>query len=63
MSSESSSSGGVLTRGTSNGFVVTAITRGWSAEADKLLDYLVRLFDYPGSHTLTCLDAIGERDF
>ena len=50
MSSEASSSG-ILTRGTSsrvsNGFAVTTITRGWSAEADKLLDYLVCMFDCP----------------
>jgi hypothetical protein len=31
-----------------HGCYVTTITRGWSAEADKLLDYLVRLFDYSG---------------
>jgi hypothetical protein len=29
-----------------HGCYVTTITRGWSAEADKLLDYLVRFFDY-----------------
>jgi hypothetical protein len=65
MSSEASSSG-ILTRGTSsrvsNGFAVTTITRGWSAEADKLLDYLVCLFDY----LVVSLSRVlipGERDF
>ena len=70
ISSEASTSGiftsnksGALSR-VANGFAVTTITRGWSAEADKLLDYLVRMFDYPGLvHTLTCLSAIGKRDF
>ena len=39
-----------------HGCYVTTITRGWSAEADKLLDYLVRLFEYSGvMHSLTCL--------
>jgi meiosis-specific protein len=39
-----------------HGCYVTTITRGWSAEADKLLDYLVRLFDYSGViHSLTFL--------
>ncbi len=47
-----------------NGFAVTTITRGWSAEADKLLDCLVRLFGNPVvMHDLTFLNAIGERDF
>lgn len=46
MSSEASSSGFLSSNkiGSSsraNGFAVTTITRGWSAEADKLLDYLV----------------------
>ncbi|KAH9996849.1 HORMA domain-containing protein [Russula vinacea] len=42
ISSEASSSGilcGASSR-VANGFAVTTITRGWSAEADKLLDYL-----------------------
>ena len=38
------------------------MTRGWSAEADKLLDYLVRLFGDPAViHDLTYLTT-GERN-
>jgi len=58
ISSEGSGSGFLVSNktGTSsrvaNGLAVTTITRGWSAEADKLLDYLVRLFNYLGEmHT------------
>lgn len=65
ISSEVSSSGLLASNKTgsrANGFAVTTMTRGWSAEADKLLDYLVRLFGDPAViHDLTYLTT-GERN-
>jgi hypothetical protein len=68
ISSEVSSSGFLASNkiGSSSrasGFAITTITRGWSAEADRLLDYLVCLFGNPVViHDLTCFTTIGERN-